>query len=165
MRALLSLGANLGDRKAHLAAALRLLQAHPAIELRAVSWCYETEPVGGVDQPPFLNLAAEIETALAPLELLNAAKDIEERLGRVESVHWGPRDIDIDIVLCGDHIIESARLTVPHPEFRRRAFVLCPMTEIAPDAVDPVTGKTVAELAKAPEAAGQVRRVFFLATS
>lgn len=101
-RVLLSLGSNLGDRVGHLAAAFDALDGLETTRLVARSSLYETEPVGFVDQPDFLNAAAEIETALGPLELLNALKVLEVRLGRVPSEPWGPRAIDIDIILWGD---------------------------------------------------------------
>ena len=156
MRIHLSLGSNEGDRLAYLEAALRALAALDGVAVAAVSQAYETEPVSDVEQGPFANIAAEIETDLDPLELLDAVKRIEADLGRSQSVRWGPRTIDIDIVLCGDLVIEAGRLAVPHREFRNRAFVLTPLAEIAPDAVDPVTGKTVAELARQPGLVGRV---------
>jgi 2-amino-4-hydroxy-6-hydroxymethyldihydropteridine diphosphokinase len=106
-----------------------------------------------------LNLAAEIETAFDPLELLNAAKAIERGLGRTPTVRWGPREIDIDLVLWGSRIVETESLVLPHKEFRTRAFVLVPLAEIAPDAVDPVTGLSVRELAGRPEAQGDVTKL------
>ncbi|MBI2432350.1 MAG: 2-amino-4-hydroxy-6-hydroxymethyldihydropteridine diphosphokinase [Candidatus Hydrogenedentes bacterium] len=146
-RVLLSLGSNLGDRKVNLEAALAMLAETPGVRVLRQSRVYETMPVGVVDQPEFLNLAAEIETDLAPLELLNVAQDIERRLGRTPTFRWGPRVLDIDIILWGRQVIREARLEVPHPRFRERFFVLVPLAEIAPDAVDPETGRTVAELA------------------
>jgi len=158
MRILLSLGSNLGDREGNLRAALRALRTLPGVTLGRVSHCYETKPLVDTAQPDFLNLAAEIETDLDPLELLDAVKDIEERVGRVATRRWGPRVIDIDLILCGAKAISEERLTVPHPEFRKRAFVLAPLAEIAPDAIDPVTGQTVAELATRGAAEGEVVR-------
>lgn len=152
----LSLGSNLGDRAASLQAALRAIAAVAGVELRAWSHCYETEPIGFTEQPAFLNMAVEIETALAPLELLNAVKTIEATIGRQKTARWGPREIDIDIILWGDTQYASERLTLPHREFRQRAFVLAPMAEIAPEAVDPVTGETIAALAKRPEVQGWI---------
>ena len=145
----LSLGSNLGDRAEHLRRALEAVAALPDTRLVAQSSLHETAPWGVTDQPSFLNLAAEIGTALGPLELLNAVKAIELRLGRTQGPQWGPRVIDIDIVLWQDKVMETDALTLPHPRFRDRAFVLLPLREIAPDAVDPVTGRTVAELAAA----------------
>ena len=157
-RVFLSLGSNLGDRGAKLSAALRLLDETPGVVLIQWSHCYETAPIGEPDQPIFWNLAAEIETELAPLELLNGTKGIEKRLGRETSYRWGPRNIDIDVILWGDAVVTTERLTVPHKEFRSRAFVLTPLAEIAPDAVDPETGRTVAELAASPQAQGRVEK-------
>lgn len=154
----LSLGSNLGDRAVALRAALRALAAETAITMRDHSHCYETEPIGIKDQPPFLNMAVEIETDLDPLELLKTVKAIERHTGRNESTRWGPREIDIDIILWGNTVFESERLTLPHKEFRQRAFVLAPMVEIAPDAVDPVTGSTMAELAALPEVEGWIEQ-------
>jgi len=158
MRVHLSLGSNLGDRRANLRAALQALGRLEGVELLTVSHCYETEPMGMADQPAFLNMAAEIETERVPLELLNAVKEIEDRLGRTPAPRWGPRVVDIDLILWGDQVMNSDALTLPHGEFRKRAFVLRPLAEIAPDAVDPVTGKTVAQLAEAPEAQGWVEQ-------
>ena len=154
----MSLGSNLGDRKANLEAAIAALERVDGVSVTKRSHFYETEPVGEVDQPEFLNMAVEIETALEPIELLNAIKEIETELGRRPSFRWGPRTIDIDMVLWGDRVVESDRFALPHKEFRNRAFVLAPLAEIAPDAVDPVTGKTVAELAARPEVQGRAAR-------
>lgn len=152
----LSLGSNVGDRAGNLGSAIAGLRETLGVRVDKVSRCYQTEPLGITDQPAFLNLAVEIETALEPLELLNAVKDIEARLGRTPTPRWGPRAIDIDIILWGSLAMETERLTIPHPEFRKRAFVLAPLAEIASDAVDPVSGLTVAELASRPEAKGRV---------
>jgi len=134
------------------------LAAEEGVELKAWSHCYETEPIGFTEQPAFLNMAVEIETAMSPLELLNAVKAIETSVGRQKSDRWGPREIDIDIILWGDTQYASDRLTLPHKEFRQRAFVLAPMAEIAPEAVDPVTGETIAALAKRPEVRGWIEK-------
>jgi 2-amino-4-hydroxy-6-hydroxymethyldihydropteridine diphosphokinase len=155
----LSLGSNAGDRVANLRAALHALAGTERIRVVKVSSAYETAPVGYTDQSAFLNLAAEIETAFEPLELLNAAKDIERELGRTPTVRWGPREIDIDLILWGPRTVETESLVLPHKEFRTRAFVLVPLAEIAPDAVDPVTGLSVSELAGRPEAQGEVTKL------
>jgi 2-amino-4-hydroxy-6-hydroxymethyldihydropteridine diphosphokinase len=155
----LSIGSNLGDRHAQLSGAIDELKILDRTTLRAVSPFYETEPIGVGDQPYFLNGAVEIETALKPLELLKAVKAIEQRLGRVPSEIWGPRDIDIDIVLWADTVLNDERLTLPHSEFRNRSFVLRPLQDIAPHAVDPVTGRTIEELAAEPAAQGHVALV------
>ena len=153
MRVFLSLGSNLGDRAAQLHAAIEGLDKVERTRVAAVSRTLETEAWGDEDQPEFLNLAVEIETALEPLELLNALKDLEKKLGRRHGTRWGPREIDLDIILWGSKVLECPDLTLPHKEFRRRAFVLEPLAEIAADAVDPVSGSTVRELAMQLEAA------------
>lgn len=155
MRVLLSLGTNLGDRAANLRGALEAMGQLPGIQLTAVSNVYETEAMGVTEQPDFLNLAAEIETELVPLELLNAVKEIEGALGRTASERWGPRIIDIDLILWEDLVMTTERLTLPHAAFRTRNFVLAPLAEIAPETVDPVTGKTVSQLLQCVEAQGR----------
>ena len=144
---LIALGSNVGRRRGFLEAALAALQAHPAIEVAAASSFIETEPVGG---PPgqglFLNAAARLETTLEPEALLGELKAIERRLGRRQGPRWGPREIDLDLLLWGDRTVETADLVIPHPRLRERRFVLEPLSQIAPDAVDPVTGRTVRQL-------------------
>jgi 2-amino-4-hydroxy-6-hydroxymethyldihydropteridine diphosphokinase len=148
MRVWLSLGSNLGDRAGHLADALLRLNTVPQVSVQAVSSVHETQAMGEREQPAFLNLAAEIETELTPLELLKAVKEVETAMGRQPTYRWGPRVIDIDLILWGTHTCDTPVLTLPHREFRNRAFVLAPLAEIAPDAIDPVTGKSVAQLAR-----------------
>ena len=159
MRVHLSLGSNLGHRQAQIEAALQSIDQFKDTRLETVSAYYETAPLGGVEQPDFINVAATIETALKPLELLDATQSVERQAGRVRRIHWGPRELDIDIILWGAQVLNSERLTLPHPLFRERAFVLAPLAEISPDAVDPVTGKTIAELAQSTEVQGAVRRM------
>ena len=145
--ALIALGSNVGDRRGHLEAALAALGAHPGIRVSAVSPFIETQAVGGPPgQGRFLNAAARIETDLSPEALLAALKGFERALGRREGPRWGPREIDLDIILYADRRLETPALTIPHPRFRERRFVLEPLAAIAPDAVDPVTGRTVREL-------------------
>ncbi|MDQ1256306.1 MAG: 2-amino-4-hydroxy-6-hydroxymethyldihydropteridine diphosphokinase [Candidatus Hydrogenedentes bacterium] len=160
MRVHLSLGSNMGDRLVYLRAALAALAGLDRTRVGAYSRVYETEPVGEVQQPRFLNMAVEIETALEPLELLDCIQGIETELGRMRELPWGPRTIDIDIVLWGAERIASDRLTVPHKEFRKRAFVLEPLAEIAPEAVDPETGMTVEELAAQDDLLGRAVGTF-----
>jgi 2-amino-4-hydroxy-6-hydroxymethyldihydropteridine diphosphokinase len=141
------LGSNLGDRRRNLEAALEALRAHPRITVSAVSSFLETEPVGGPPgQGKFLNAAAGIETDLAPEALLEELKRVERTLGRKPGPRWGPREIDLDILLYGDTILETGTLVIPHPRMRERRFVLEPLAEIAPTARDPATGRTVREL-------------------
>jgi 2-amino-4-hydroxy-6-hydroxymethyldihydropteridine diphosphokinase len=141
------LGSNLGDRRRSLEAALEALRGNPAVRVLAVSRFIETEPVGGPPgQGPYLNGAAALETDLDPEALLAELKRIEQALGRTEGRRWGPRVIDLDLLLYGDLVLETPALTIPHPRLRERRFVLEPLAEIAPDAHDPVTGRTVREL-------------------
>ena len=151
----IGLGANLGDRRAAIDAALARLDEHPAIRVRAVSALIETEPVGGpAGQPDYLNGAAAVETDLEPAALLAELKRIEHDLGRREGPRWGPREIDLDILLYDDLVLDSPDLTIPHPRLRERRFVLEPLAEIAPDATDPATGLTVRELVARLDADG-----------
>ena len=144
--ALVALGSNLGDRKAHLEHALARLRELPATRVVAVSELVETAPVGGPAQRPFLNGAARLFTALSPEELLARLHEIEAERGRERSVQDGPRTLDLDLILHGATICETRTLTLPHPRFRERAFVLDPAAAVAPELVDPVTGKTLARL-------------------
>jgi len=143
-RVYLSLGANLGDRQGNILQALQYVQARTTIV--KVSSFYETEPVGYLDQPRFLNIACELETELSPHELLHLLKWVERRMGRRESFRNAPRPIDMDILFYDDLVLESPELTVPHPRLHDRAFVLVPLAEIAPDWVHPVLNVTVAEM-------------------
>jgi 2-amino-4-hydroxy-6-hydroxymethyldihydropteridine diphosphokinase len=143
----LGLGSNLGDRRAHLGAAIEALRANPRVRGIAVSAFIETAPVGGpAGQGPYLNGAAIIETDLLPRDLLTELKRIEHALGRREGPRWGARPIDLDILLYGDTILDTPDLAIPHPRMTERRFVLEPLAEIAPDARDPRTGRTVREL-------------------
>ncbi len=114
--------------------------------MRRVSTFIETEPVGGPPQGPYINAAAELRTTLSPRALLDVLLDVEDELGRVRTVHWGPRKLDLDLLLYEDQIIDEPRLQVPHRHMHKRQFVLEPLGEIAPDAVHPVLGKSVREL-------------------
>jgi len=143
--AYLSLGCNVGDCRANLATALRRLHAREDVTVTGVSSVYITEPVGGIEQPSFLNLAAALETELTPEELLSACREIETGLGGREGrQHMGPRPIDLDILLYEQLEIAAGDLIIPHPGLLERAFVLVPLAEIAADAELP-GGGTVAE--------------------
>jgi len=155
--AYLSLGANLGDRKAMLEAALRGLEGSGQVRVVTASSVYETEPIGYVGQPWFYNLAAEIETDLDPDALLTLTKQVERELNRTREIHWGPRTIDIDILLYDDLVTNGNRLTLPHPEMVGRRFVLEPLVEIAPDLKLP-DGRRIADLLPSVSAQ-EVRKV------
>jgi len=141
----LGLGGNLGDRLAALTEALALLDATPGMRMLSCSSVYETEPWGVVDQPAFLNLAAGFETTLSPSDLLAVCKQAEPQVGRVESYRWGPRQIDVDILLYGDAVVNSVTLDlqIPHARLVERAFALVPLAEIAAEVRVPPDGKTV----------------------
>ncbi len=143
--AYLSLGSNLGDRDANLRRALDLL-ASPDLRIQRISALYETEPQDFRQQPWFLNLVAEIETTLFPLQLLSRIQKAEKQLGRQRSILKGPRTIDIDILLIGNSVIASAKLTVPHPSMHQRRFVLDPLAELAPDLRHPTIHRSIREL-------------------
>jgi 2-amino-4-hydroxy-6-hydroxymethyldihydropteridine diphosphokinase len=144
-RVYLSLGSNLGDRRAALRNAIAALD--PAgIRVLRVSSLYETEPVDVRDQPPFLNLAVEAETDLPAEELLARTEAIERSMKRRRAQPKGPRTIDIDILLYGSSVLDSAALTVPHPRMPERRFVLEPLAELAPDLQHPVTLRSIREM-------------------
>ncbi len=145
--AYLGLGANLGDRQGTLKQALKELSLLPTIEVIAVSSFYQTAPVGLTDQPDFLNAAAAIRTTLTAQELLAQVLQLEQQMGRVRTVRWGPRTIDIDILAFGSEAIDLPGLTVPHPRLEERAFAMVPLTEIAPDLYLPGQNKSVREKA------------------
>ncbi|SCT35490.1 2-amino-4-hydroxy-6-hydroxymethyldihydropteridine diphosphokinase [Staphylococcus caeli] len=144
--AYLGLGSNIGDRKMQLEEAVHILNQKDGIKVTQTSPIYETEPVGYVEQPQFLNQCIEIETSLAPHELLKECLDIEQQLHRVRDVRWGPRTLDVDILLYGDRIVEEVDLTIPHPRMLERAFVLIPLNDIAKDVIEPRSHKTIGKL-------------------
>ncbi|MGD0795610.1 MAG: 2-amino-4-hydroxy-6-hydroxymethyldihydropteridine diphosphokinase [Dehalococcoidales bacterium] len=139
----LGLGSNLGNRQENLDTALKLISQR--MQVGKVSSIYDTEAVGTVAQPRFLNMACEVFTRLAPEGLLALVKGVEFKMGR-HSRTGEPRTIDVDILLYGDTVVKTKELEIPHPKMTERQFVLVPLAEIAPDAVHPVTKKTIKEM-------------------
>jgi 2-amino-4-hydroxy-6-hydroxymethyldihydropteridine diphosphokinase len=141
--AYLGLGGNLGDPQKSMGTALRMLDADPLSRVVAVSSLYRTPPWGKTDQPDFLNATAEVLTSHSPRELLDRCLEAEQRLKRVRQERWGPRLIDIDILIFGDETVHEDGLEIPHPRMLERAFVLAPLAEIAPDFM--VEGQTLSD--------------------
>ncbi len=150
--AYLSLGGNLGDPAKSMGAALRMLDAHADTAVVVVSSLYRTPPWGKLDQPDFLNAAAEVSTGLTPRGLLDLCLEAERKLKRVRQERWGPRLIDIDILVFGDLAVHEEGLEVPHPRMLERAFVLVPLAEIAPDFV--AGGRRLADHVAGADTAG-----------
>ena len=155
-RCVLALGANLGNRLANLQEALRRLA--PVLTADRVSALYESEPVGPPDQPPYFNAVCAGVISLEPLTLLEAVKRIEWAIGRRPGPRWGPRPLDIDILLLESVTMDTPGLTIPHPRIEERAFVLVPLADILPDLTLPGSGRTVAEAAQRAGSEG-LRRV------
>ncbi len=155
--AYLGLGSNLGNREQHIETALAKLAA-PGLRVARVSSLYETEPVGFTAQRWFLNLVAEIETELFPMQLLSRIATVEQALGRVRTVKNGPRTLDIDILLYGRAVVRTARLEIPHPRMAERRFVLAPLAELAPDLRHPVTHQSIRAMLDAAPAVA-VRKI------
>lgn len=142
-RAYVALGANLGPREITLLRAVDLLAETEGVEVRAVSQLRETEPVGVVEQPPFLNGAVAVETSLSPRELLDRLLEIEQALGRARDERWGPRLVDLDLLVFGDREVDEPGLTVPHPRLHERRFALEPLAELDPELDVPGIGRVV----------------------
>ena len=145
----IALGSNMDSPHSQLDSALEAIAQHPELQLIGVSSRYQTPPIGP-QQPDFINAAAQLSTELSPLDLLDALQAIEQQQNRVRSIHWGPRTLDLDILLysnvVGDSlVIESERLTIPHPRMAERAFVLVPLADLNPQLALP-SGETVAQL-------------------
>jgi 2-amino-4-hydroxy-6-hydroxymethyldihydropteridine diphosphokinase len=152
----IGLGANMGDRFTYLKRAVDALKIIRETSVIWISSIYEAEPWGKKEQPKFLNAAAQLTTALDPPALLAELKRIEQELGRVHHDHWGPREIDLDILVYDGVVHEEPDVHVPHSELAGRRFALVPLREIAPDLVHPVSGLTVTEMAAACADQGRV---------
>ncbi|WP_145520008.1 2-amino-4-hydroxy-6-hydroxymethyldihydropteridine diphosphokinase [Staphylococcus warneri] len=146
VKAYLGLGSNIGDRAHQLQQAIRIIDQYQYIDVTSISPIYETEPVGYTDQPQFLNLCIEIETTLNPQELIKRCLETEEALHRVRKIRWGPRTLDVDILLYGNEIIEEDNLIIPHPRMTERAFVLIPLNDIASKHIEPRSQKLIENL-------------------
>lgn len=155
MKAYLSLGSNIGDKNRNIQEAIRLLAKAPGITVTAVSSFYETEPWGKTGQESFYNLAVELETILDPFSLLKTCQEIEDSLGRKRAEHWGPRIIDLDILIYDELNLQTEKLIIPHPYLEIREFVLAPLREIAKDLILP-SGRAVREI----KGEGKVKKLF-----
>jgi 2-amino-4-hydroxy-6-hydroxymethyldihydropteridine diphosphokinase len=153
-RACLSIGSNLGDRLGNCRRAIEWLNQAENVENLLVSSAWETEPVGKQDQPRFINLAVVLETGLSPHRLLDLCQDIENRMGRVRNERWGPRLIDLDLLLVDETVVRDERLNLPHARMHERRFVLAPLAEVAPGMRHPERNMTVDEMLSALEPSG-----------
>ncbi|NJD54988.1 MAG: 2-amino-4-hydroxy-6-hydroxymethyldihydropteridine diphosphokinase [Nitrospirae bacterium] len=145
----IGIGSNIGDRQENCREAIRQLGLQ-GVKVIKESSMIETEPWGVADQPRFINMAVEAETALMPSQLFIILKNIEKDMGRTAAVRWGPRVIDLDILFYDDMVLDSPELKIPHPYLQERPFVLIPLAEIAPEKVHPVLKKTMRELGSGP---------------
>lgn len=142
----IGLGSNLGNREENLNQAVNMLRNAAGIKVTAVSTYFNTAPVGYTEQPDFLNAVVEASTDFIAYELLELCRDIEKKLKRERIIHWGPRTIDVDILLFGDLILEDEMLIIPHPRMHEREFVLKPLNEIASGVIHPICNKSISEL-------------------
>ncbi|HJC56701.1 MAG TPA: 2-amino-4-hydroxy-6-hydroxymethyldihydropteridine diphosphokinase [Candidatus Eisenbergiella intestinipullorum] len=154
--AYVALGSNLGDREALLRLGMEGVREHPLCRVEAVAPVYSTTPYGGVAQGDFLNTVMKVRTLLEPEELLELLQSLEQKAGRERKVHWGPRTLDLDLLFFDDRILDTPRLTVPHPDLQNRDFVLKPLCDIAPGLVHPVERRTAAALLRELEKNGEL---------
>lgn len=148
-----ALGSNLGDSRAIVASALERLAATPHIHVQVTSSWYQTVPIGP-PQPDFINGCTLLQVEIPPQSVLETLLQIEAQFGRVRQACWGPRSLDLDLLLYNDLILDTPTLQIPHPRMHERAFVLVPLTEIAPNWIEPVSGKAIAELVQAVDCSG-----------
>jgi len=154
----IGLGSNLGRREDYLKSALEIIADDPDLNLEKVSSIYESEPIGYTDQGAFLNMAAKIRTGVSALQLLEKLQEIESSVGKKSEFRFGPREIDIDILLYGEEIIGLETLTVPHPGLKSREFALRPLLEIEPEIINPLSGEKYANLLNRIAGQKQVRK-------
>ncbi|WP_313894882.1 2-amino-4-hydroxy-6-hydroxymethyldihydropteridine diphosphokinase [Psychrobacillus sp.] len=147
--AYLSIGSNIGERLDYLKQSVGMLMGSKDIQVSSVSSVYETDPVGYVDQAAFLNIVVELKTLLAPHDLLKKCNEIEDELGRTRKIRWGPRTVDLDILLYNEENMKTEQLIIPHPRMKERGFVLIPLAELNPDLVLPDSKLSLSELAYA----------------
>ena len=159
VRVVISIGSNMDERTENCRKAIDAVAAIGDVTLLKESSFYETIPWGKTNQPDFMNCAVLVETEVAPLNLLEKFKEIEFNIGRNHGERWGPRLIDIDLILYGDVVMENEILTLPHRHAHERAFVMIPAAEIAPEMIHPLFQKSVAEIAGSLTGKGEVRRV------
>jgi 2-amino-4-hydroxy-6-hydroxymethyldihydropteridine diphosphokinase len=155
----IGLGSNLGDRSNYLKRALAELALLPETVSKTFSSVYETEPVGKKDQPQFLNMVVELDSTLLPTHILTRLKEIECMIGRSHNEHWGPREIDLDLLYVGSEVINEDALQLPHPEIAHRRFVLAPMKEIAETFLDPLQRLNINELLRLCSDTSTVRKI------
>jgi len=158
LKAFIGIGSNLGEKERNIRRAVDEIAVMPFTKLITVSSLYDSEPVGEVEQGNFVNAVALVETDLPARRLLWNLMLIEQRMGRVRTIRWGPRTIDLDIVLYGKNIVEEDGLVIPNPELEKRAFVLIPLLEIEPDLVHPRTKESVRKLLKKVKPHSSVKR-------
>lgn len=154
-----SLGSNLGDRLSHLQAAVDALHDEKSIQVIRISPIYKTEAWGNTNQPDFFNCVIEARTNLAPEQVLTIILETERKLGRIRNERWGPRTIDIDILLMGQLTHTSDQLILPHPELHRRLFVLIPLADLSPDLLHPIEQKTIRDLVEQCTDRGEVHTI------
>ena len=152
------IGSNLGEREFLIRKAVEGLRELPRTSVIQVSSLYDTDPVGDIEQPAFLNAVVRLETELEARELLWHLLLIEKRMGRIRTQRWGPRSIDLDLLFHGDEVIEESDLRVPHPEAQNRAFVLLPLQELEPDFTHPETGETIRKMIRGLDPTPSVRK-------
>ena len=159
--AFVGIGSNVGERIGNCRSAIEGIRRIAGCRVKRISGFYETDPVGYENQGRFVNAALELTSVLSPLNLLNELLSIEKAMGRTRTIRWGPRIIDLDLLLFGDTVMSHPRLTLPHPRMHERGFVLLPLEEIAPHAVHPVLGCSVRDLLLSlPDAEKGINRIW-----